>query len=108
MQNDNMTKMVNGITTPDEGYKVLGLAVIAQAAYDYRRARLQRDTMKIKTLERFFRGKYFNVFGRGIVSGDYIVDELMKESIDEVYKRLYGRAMETSVSQTWNEEWTRQ
>lgn len=90
MRNDNMTKMVNAITTPDEGRTALAYAVIAMAAYDYRKARVNRDAMKQQTLERFFRGRYFDVFGRGRINGNYIIDGLMRETIEEVKMRLYG------------------
>ena len=90
MRNDNMTKMVNAVTTPDEGRRALAYAVIAMAAYDYRKARVYRDDMKQKTIERFFRGRYFDVFGRGRVNGNYIIDGLKRETIEEVKKRLYG------------------
>lgn len=90
MRNDNMTKMVNAITTPDEGRRALAYAVIAMAAYDYRKARVNRDAMRQQTIERFFRGRYFDVFGRGRVNGEYIIDGLMRETIEEVKMRLYG------------------
>ena len=90
MRNDNITKMVNAVTTPDEGRRALAYAVIAMAAYDYRKARVGRDTMKQQTIERFFRGRYFDVFGRGRVNGNYIIDGLKRETIEEVKKRLYG------------------
>lgn len=90
MRNDNITKMVNAVTTPDEGRRALAYAVIAMAAYDYRKARVGRDTMKQQTIERFFRGRYFDVFGRGRVNGNYIIDGLKRETIEEVKERLYG------------------
>lgn len=93
MRNDNMAKMINAIKTPEDGYRVLAYAIIAMAAYDYRKARVQHDRMKIQTLERFFRGRYFAMFGRGRVNGEYIIDQLKRESIEEVQRRLYGNVL---------------
>ena len=50
--------------------------------------------MKQQTIERFFRGRYFDVFGRGRVNGNYIIDGLKRETIEEVKKRLYGMSDE--------------
>ena len=86
---ENITKMVNAVDTPSSGYKALAYSVIAMAAYDYRRARLNRDGYAQKSIEHFFRGRHFDTFGRGRINGDYIIDTLKKETLDEIKKMLH-------------------
>ena len=90
MKNENLTKMINAITKPSEGYKVLAYAIIVMAAYDYRKARREKDEYAMKTIERFFRGNRFSIYGRGVINGDFIIDGLIKESEEELNKILFG------------------
>lgn len=85
---ENITKLVNAVETPSSGYKALAYSVIAMAAYDYRRARLNRDGHTQTSIERFFRGRHFDTFGRGRINGDYIIDTLKKETLDDIKKML--------------------
>jgi hypothetical protein len=85
---ENITKMVNAVDTPAAGRKALCYSVIAMASYDYRKARVARDKRGQEKIEQFFRSRYFDIFGRGKVNGNYIIDRLKKESIEEVYAIL--------------------
>ena len=86
---ENITKLVNAVETPDAGYKALAYSVIAMAAYDYRKARLAKDRYALTSIERFFRGREFDTFGRGRINGDFIIDTLKKETVDDIKKMLH-------------------
>lgn len=87
---ENVTKIINAVSTPRQGYRALSMAVIAQAAYDYRKARINRDKYMMDSIERFFRGWLFDIFARGRIDGNYIADKLKNESISELKKHVYG------------------
>jgi len=87
---ENVTKIINAVSTPDQGYRALSMAVIAQAAYDYRKYRLKRDKYLMESTERFFRGWLFEIFARGRIDGNYIADKLKNEPMSELKKHVYG------------------
>lgn len=74
----NRNEIVKGISTPEEGYEVLGMFVIKSAADEYRRALMEGDELKIQTNEHFFRGPRFRVFARNI-DPEYIIQKIREE-----------------------------
>ena len=79
----NISKLISGVKTPDDGYKALALAVIADACEEWRKARRTGDIYGMMRVERFFKSGLFVVYSGGI-SGDYILRRLKEEKIKHV------------------------
>lgn len=68
-------QVLGQISTPDEGYRALAAAVIAQACDDYARAVKYCDAMRIQTIERWLMSDSFTILSQNM-EGAYILQKL--------------------------------
>lgn len=74
----NINKLLFHVKTPDDGYRVLGVAVIADSAEDWRKARKIGDIYGMRREERFFKSELFSIYSGGM-SGEYLLRKLREE-----------------------------
>lgn len=89
IHSENVNKLLSQVRTIDDGYRALAMAVIVQAADDYRVAKILGDEYKMSSVEHFFRSWLFDVFARGRVNGEYILRKLREEDPKNL-KRMYS------------------
>lgn len=74
---ENINKLLTNVKTPDDAYRACGLAVIAFAVEDYRKADEVGDTYKMQSIVRFLHSNLFDILSGG-ANPDYIL-RLLKE-----------------------------
>lgn len=72
-------RIVKVISTPEEGYAMLAMAVIEEVCRDYREALIMRDSGMIQSCERFLRGPRFAVYCMGNLDPEYLIEKIRGE-----------------------------
>ena len=85
-------EVLGRIKTPEDGYKALAAAVIAVACDDYVRAILEKDAMRVNTIEKFFRSQMFTLFSDD-VEGSYLIRRMREIAVtmkkDDAVRPVY-------------------
>ena len=88
IHSENVNKLLSSVKTVDDGYRALASAIIIQAADDYRKAKLNKNKLRMESVEHFFKSDLYGLLSGGL-DGGYIM-RLLREEDTASLRRNYG------------------